>query len=150
MPAKLECPICLCSIKNKKTDFAATNCGHCYHASCLMRQVHMNGFSCPYCRNNMVGQVEPAPVAVRRVPVVAHVVQLDPAPVAVQPAPVVAPVVEEEYIIVRKRIIQGKRYLIDRNNNLYDYDEFCRTGEQVEVGVLDIYQNRVVERLIDV
>jgi len=27
-----------------------TECGHCFHTSCLMRNVAHNGFGCPYCR----------------------------------------------------------------------------------------------------
>jgi hypothetical protein len=30
-----------------------TECGHCFHASCLMTSVAHNGFGCPYCRTAM-------------------------------------------------------------------------------------------------
>jgi len=33
-----------------------TECGHCFHASCLMRSVAHNGFGCPYCRTVMAEQ----------------------------------------------------------------------------------------------
>ena len=115
MPAKLECPICLCSIKNKKTDFVATNCGHCFHASCLMRHVDMNGFSCPYCRNNMVG----APV-------------------------------ESPPVVVRRKVIRGRIYLMDNNYNLYGYNAYVNEGNDNIVGMWDPTQDRVVERLIEV
>jgi hypothetical protein len=34
-----------------------TECGHCFHASCLMTSVAHNGFSCPYCRTAMAEEV---------------------------------------------------------------------------------------------
>jgi len=52
----IECPICMDSIdsvKNKVT----TECGHCFHASCLMTNVAHNGFGCPYCRTAMTEEV---------------------------------------------------------------------------------------------
>jgi hypothetical protein len=36
--------------KNRVT----TECGHCFHASCLMTNVAHNGFGCPYCRTAMI------------------------------------------------------------------------------------------------
>ena len=47
----IECPICMDEIdeKNKVT----TECGHCFHTSCLMTNVAHNGFGCPYCRTAM-------------------------------------------------------------------------------------------------
>ena len=30
-----------------------TECGHCFHASCLIQSVAHNGFGCPYCRTIM-------------------------------------------------------------------------------------------------
>lgn len=47
-----ECPICMDDI-NVDLNFVATECGHCFHASCLMRNVAHNGFGCPYCRTVM-------------------------------------------------------------------------------------------------
>lgn len=40
---------CIESTKNCVT----TECGHCFHASCLMTSVAHNGFGCPYCRTAM-------------------------------------------------------------------------------------------------
>jgi cobalamin biosynthesis protein CobT len=34
-----------------------TECGHTFHANCLMRNVAFNGFGCPYCRFEMVEDV---------------------------------------------------------------------------------------------
>lgn len=48
----VECPICMDPIpldKNRVT----TECGHCFHSSCLMKNVAHNGFNCPYCRDVM-------------------------------------------------------------------------------------------------
>ena len=138
MPAKLECPICLCSIKNKKTDFIATSCGHCFHASCLMKHLSMNGFSCPYCRNIMAEESNEQEED-----------EDDEVPLFMEePAPVPEPVVEPT--VVKRKIIEGKRYLMDKYNNLYDYEALVRDGNDVIVGLWDPAQDRVVERLIDV
>ena len=40
--------------KNKVT----TECGHCFHTSCLMTSVAHNGFGCPYCRSAMAKEPE--------------------------------------------------------------------------------------------
>ena len=47
----IECPICMDNIdfNNKVT----TECGHCFHTSCLMRNIAHNGFGCPYCRTTL-------------------------------------------------------------------------------------------------
>lgn len=129
MPAKLECPICLCSIKNKKADFIATSCGHCFHASCLMRHLSMNGFSCPYCRNIMANPSEEEEE------------EEEPEP---------EPEQDVEPIVVKRKIIEGKRYLMDKYNNLYDFDACLRDRTDVVVGLWDPIQNRVVERIVDV
>jgi hypothetical protein len=48
---QLECPICFDAIDNK--NFVTTECGHCFHCSCLMKNVVNNGFDCPMCRQKM-------------------------------------------------------------------------------------------------
>jgi hypothetical protein len=35
-----------------------TECGHCFHASCVMRNVALNGFACPMCRTAMAEEPE--------------------------------------------------------------------------------------------
>jgi len=35
-----------------------TECGHCFHASCVMRNVAQNGFACPMCRTVMADYAE--------------------------------------------------------------------------------------------
>jgi hypothetical protein len=35
---------------NVSLNCVTTECGHCFHSSCLMRNVAHNGFGCPYCR----------------------------------------------------------------------------------------------------
>lgn len=53
---ELICPICmddLIGINNTVT----TECGHKFHASCLMQNIAHNGFSCPYCRNVMIEDI---------------------------------------------------------------------------------------------
>jgi len=42
----------MCEIGDKNQ--VVTDCGHIFHASCLMQHVSYNGYGCPYCRKNMV------------------------------------------------------------------------------------------------
>lgn len=53
----IECPICMDQIEEKKNR-VTTECGHCFHASCLMTNIAHNGFGCPYCRTAMTEEVE--------------------------------------------------------------------------------------------
>lgn len=46
------CSICL-EIINKNYNKVITNCGHTFHCICLMKNVSINGFACPYCRTNI-------------------------------------------------------------------------------------------------
>lgn len=48
----VECPICMDPIPSDKNR-VTTECGHCFHSSCLMKNVAHNGFNCPYCRDVM-------------------------------------------------------------------------------------------------
>ena len=57
MSAQIECPICMEFIDMTK-NCVTTECGHCFHANCLMTNVAHNGFGCPYCRTKMVEQDE--------------------------------------------------------------------------------------------
>lgn len=52
MNALSDCPICMDAIDINK-NCVTTECGHCFHASCLMTNVSRNGFGCPYCRTVM-------------------------------------------------------------------------------------------------
>ena len=52
-----ECPICMDDIEITK-NCIITECGHCFHASCLMTGVAHNGFACPYCRTAMAEEPE--------------------------------------------------------------------------------------------
>ena len=47
-----ECPICMDPIEGTK-NCTTTECGHTFHANCLMTSVAHNGFGCPYCRTAM-------------------------------------------------------------------------------------------------
>ena len=57
MSAPAECPICMDEIDFTK-NCVTTECGHCFHARCLMTSVAHNGFGCPYCRTAMAEEVE--------------------------------------------------------------------------------------------
>lgn len=47
-----DCPICYESICN--TNCIVTECGHKFHANCLLKNVRFNGYGCPYCRKSMI------------------------------------------------------------------------------------------------
>ena len=51
----VDCPICFDAIGEKNS--IVTECGHKFHASCLMTNVSRNGFGCPCCRSAMVENV---------------------------------------------------------------------------------------------
>ncbi len=53
MSAPIDCPICMECIESTTKNCVATECGHCFHANCLMTSVAHNGFGCPYCRTAM-------------------------------------------------------------------------------------------------
>ena len=57
MSAQIDCPICMDCIETSK-NCVTTECGHCFHASCLMTSVAHNGFGCPYCRTKMAEEPE--------------------------------------------------------------------------------------------
>ena len=48
-----ECPICFDIIKNNN-NYIVTECGHHFHANCLLKSVSMNNHCCPMCRAPMV------------------------------------------------------------------------------------------------
>ena len=51
----MECPICYENIDGD-INYINTECGHKFHANCLMKSVSYNGFGCPCCRTKMVEQ----------------------------------------------------------------------------------------------
>ena len=53
----MDCPICMEDIECTK-NCVTTECGHCFHASCLMKSVAHNGFGCPYCRSAMAEDIK--------------------------------------------------------------------------------------------
>ena len=57
MTARVECPICMEPIESNKNNII-TECGHCFHAKCLMTNAAINGFNCPYCRTQMANETE--------------------------------------------------------------------------------------------
>jgi len=52
-----ECPICMESI-DRKINCVITECGHKFHTKCLLTNVAHNGFGCPYCRTEMIDDIE--------------------------------------------------------------------------------------------
>ena len=57
MCCESECPICM-EIIDLTKNCITTECSHHFHASCLMKNVVFNGFGCPYCRFEMVEEIE--------------------------------------------------------------------------------------------
>jgi hypothetical protein len=57
MSAQADCPICMDCIDLTK-NCVTTECGHSFHASCLMTSVAHTGFGCPYCRTKMAEEPE--------------------------------------------------------------------------------------------
>ena len=47
-----DCPICL-DVLEFNNNCVTTECGHCFHAKCLMNNISHNGFACPCCRAAM-------------------------------------------------------------------------------------------------
>ena len=47
-----DCPICYESICS--TNFIVPECGHKFHANCLLKNIRFNGYGCPYCRKSMI------------------------------------------------------------------------------------------------
>ena len=58
MSAPIDCPICMDCIESTTKNFVTTECGHCFHANCLMTSIAHNGFGCPYCRAIMAEEPE--------------------------------------------------------------------------------------------
>ena len=52
----MECPICISEITGN-LNRVTTECGHEFHAKCLMSNIAYNGFGCPYCRSEMVDEL---------------------------------------------------------------------------------------------
>ena len=58
MSALIDCPICMDCIESTTKNCVTTECGHCFHASCLMTSVAHTGFNCPYCRSKMAEEAK--------------------------------------------------------------------------------------------
>ena len=56
MNQSVECPICFEIIGDKNN--INTECGHTFHASCIMSNITRNGFKCPCCRAVMAEEPE--------------------------------------------------------------------------------------------
>lgn len=48
-----DCPICM-EVVQSTVNCVITECGHTFHARCLLTNIVHNGFGCPYCRTEMV------------------------------------------------------------------------------------------------
>ena len=51
----MECPICISEMTGN-LNRVTTECGHEFHAKCLLSNIAFNGFGCPYCRSEMVDE----------------------------------------------------------------------------------------------
>lgn len=52
-----DCPICYEQVDPTKNSMT-TECGHTFHANCIMMNIRHNGFSCPCCRAEMAAVAE--------------------------------------------------------------------------------------------
>ena len=50
-----DCPICY-EIVSLNKNCIITECGHIFHASCMMKHTSMNGYACPCCRTQMADE----------------------------------------------------------------------------------------------
>ena len=48
----MDCPICMDTMLTT-VNCITTECGHQFHASCLMKNTAVNGYDCPCCRTQM-------------------------------------------------------------------------------------------------
>ena len=48
-----ECPICFDEVAIGEKNSITTACNHTFHASCLIKNINRNGFTCPCCRSLM-------------------------------------------------------------------------------------------------
>lgn len=48
-----DCPICM-EVIQANINLVITECGHTFHARCLLTNIVHNGFGCPYCRTEMI------------------------------------------------------------------------------------------------
>lgn len=51
----IDCPICM-EVVQSTVNCVITECGHTFHARCLLTNIVHNGFGCPYCRTEMVSE----------------------------------------------------------------------------------------------
>lgn len=49
----MDCPICF-ELINPSVNCVTTECGHHFHANCLLKSISMNNHGCPMCRAQMV------------------------------------------------------------------------------------------------
>lgn len=49
MSTPIKCMICMDYININTINSLVTECGHCFHTNCLMKNVAHNGFACPCC-----------------------------------------------------------------------------------------------------
>lgn len=53
----MDCPICFETL-DTNVNCIKTSCGHAFHANCLMKHTAHNGYTCPYCRDQMIEEPE--------------------------------------------------------------------------------------------
>jgi hypothetical protein len=92
-----DCPICMEQIESFTKNCVTTECGHCFHTSCLMTSVAHNGFGCPYCRTAMAKKV------VREA-----VIPSEPD----EPPPPLLPNIEEQVLRMNEQIRQQNEQLL--------------------------------------
>ena len=54
----IMCVICRNNIDSTQINYVITECKHCFHTNCLMKNVTFNGYNCPICRLSIVNIIK--------------------------------------------------------------------------------------------
>lgn len=127
MSAPSECPICLCVITGTN-DSTTTNCGHCFHTGCLLKNVMRNGSKCPCCRNEMVAPNETADTN-------ETVSSANDPPQNIQ----------FQIMRVKKVRCQDIVYLVDYNDNVFDYEKYLMSERLTMIGKYNRSERMVIK-----
>ena len=109
------CCICMEDIVSITTNSVVTECGHLFHTSCLMKNVVINGFKCPYCRTIMANENDSENLEINN-----HAENLEI-------------VDDEEKLSVI--LFEGKWYISSSKHVIYDYNAFTYKRKQIIVGI---------------
>ena len=151
-----DCPICYGSIDCDK-NCITTECGHIFHATCLLKNTQFNGYGCPYCRTQLVED--------NRIHSMNEHSQYDDLPSLISdsdsshgdmdvvnddeetfqlsdPVPIYARVYQEESVEDEEYILDGMRWLFQRANQ-EEVDEHTIFAEPFENWMNQLNEQRI-------